>query len=433
MLKINPSEVLRIGNLINNSIDIINENIKFLKTNKSKLSSDIIELNKLIISIKNSTIFLTNIINEFEKATGESINKLLSSKYNNSFYKDKLLTYYASLICDNSKNAKLTTLELCYESDDELSKYCQRYNFINNYKIYLRNFDYQKYGLTKEQVEKDIIYIYDNRGANEAYSVMRALVNNAPKNYFEYNFKPEKQINSNNYYDYNNKTINNYITNSEIIDVNGYKYEFAQVLPNDCTSVEYLAYNFTKANIINTMRTLPNKYLELCTRGNSNAIILTSDANAMNNNGNWSGYYKASSLFRKSTNMIVIDAKGSFNNNEYYTQNTIIHEMGHKFDDMMYSKNIIDKLFGKTNYTETTSEWKNAYEKYKNVLNSINTVGYEKYPNVNEFFGDATVAYFKNPSAVKTLCPEVYNLINKMLDGEYGYSYNDKINEILKI
>ena len=432
MLQINPSEFLRISHLINNSIDMIEENIKYLKNNH-KDTTEIIELEKKITNIKNNTQFLSNIINEFEQATGENIKKLLSSNHGDDYYKNKLLLYYANLVCNNQNNAKLNTLELCYEKDDELSQYCQRQNFINNYKTYIKGFDYQKHGLTIEEVEKEIIYIYDNRGANEAYNVMRALVNNEPANYSEYHFNPQKQMNSNSYYDYNSKTINNYITNSEIIDINGYEYEFAQVLPKDCTNIEYLAYNFAKANTINTMRTLPNKYLELCTRGNSNAIVLTSDTYAMNNSGNWSGYYKASSIFRKSTNMIVVDAKGSFNNNEYYTQDTIIHEMGHKFDDMMYSKNIIDKLFGKTSYTETSSEWKNAYTKYKNVLNSINANGYEEYPNVNEFFGDATIAYFKDPQAVQTLCPEVYSLINKMLDGEYGYSYNDKIAEILKV
>lgn len=428
MLQINPSEFLRISSLIKNSTELIDENIKYLKNNG--FSSEINELEKMITNIKNNTSFLTNILEEFERATGESIDKLLSSQYTDDYYEKKILTYYANVICNNKTNA---TLELCYEKDDKLSEYCQRQNFINNYESYLAGFDYKKFGLTKEQVKEELLYIYDNRSLSDAYSIMRALVNNQPSNYFEYNFNPQSQMNSNSFYDYNSKTIGNYTTNSEMIDINGYKYEIAQVLPKDCTNIEALAYNFTKANTINTMRTLPNKYLELCTRGNSNAIVLTCDTNAMNNNGNWSGYYKASSLFRKSTNMIVLDAKGSFNNNEYYTQDTIIHEMGHKFDDMMYSKNIIDRLFGKTNYTETNSEWKNAYSKYKNVLNSINSGGYEEYPNVNEFFGDATVAYFKNPQSVKTICPEVYELMNKMLDGEYGYSYSDKIKEIVRV
>ena len=431
MLQINPNEILRIGHLMTISLNTIDENIKYLIKNSN--NQEIKELNKLISIIKNDTEFLTKIIKEFEKATGEDIDKLLSLNHNNDYYKDKLLSHYANLISNDKNNSEIEILKLCYESDNELSKYCQRQSFINNYFNYLNGFEPEKYGLTKAQVEKELIEIYDTKGPSEAYSIMRALVNNAPSNYHEYNFNPNKQIKSDSYYDYNKNNIDNYITNSEIININGYEYEIAQVLPKNCTDIERLAYDFAKANTINTMRTLPNKYLELCTKGNSNTIVLTCDTKAMNNEGNWSGYYKASSLFKKNTNMIVIDSHGSFNNNEYYTQNTVIHEMGHKFDDMMYSKNIIDKIFGKINYTASSDEWQDAFGKYKNVLNSINDSGYEQYPNVNEFFGDATVAYFKNPNAVKTLCPEVYNLMNKMLDGEYGYSYNDKINSILKV
>lgn len=432
MLQINPSEFLRIGKLMNDSFDTIDINMRYLTKNNPK-NEKINELNKLITNIRNDTDFLFKIITELERATGENLDKLLSYKHNNSFYNNKLLTYYANLICNDKNNSSVETLKLLLENDEELSKYCQRQNFINNYTNYLRGFDPEKYGLTKEELEKEIITIYDTKGPSEAYSIMRALVNNAPSNYFEYNFNPKEQINNNNYYDYNKKTIDNYITNSEVININGYEYEIAQVLPKDCTNIEKLVYNFAKANTINTMRTLPDKYLELCTKGNSNTIILTCDTKAMNNDGNWSGYYKASSLFKKNTNMIVIDAHGSFNNNEYYTQDTIIHEMGHKFDDMIYSKNIIDKIFGKINYTASSDDWQEAFNKYKNVLNSINADGYENYPNVNEFFSDASVAYFKNPNAVKTLCPEVYNLMNKLLDGEYGYSYNDKISQILKV
>ena len=145
MLKINPSEFLRIWHLLQNSIDIIDENIKYLKNHG--ISSEMIEFSKLITNIKNSTTFLTNIIKEFERATGENIDKLLSCEHNNEFYKDKLLSYYANQVCNN-KNTEI--LELCYENDDELLKYCQRQNFINNYKSYLKGFDYQRFGLTKE-------------------------------------------------------------------------------------------------------------------------------------------------------------------------------------------------------------------------------------------------------------------------------------------
>ena len=152
-------------------------------------------------------------------------------------------------------------------------------------------------------------------------------------------------------------------------DVGG--YEFNQVLPKDCTKIEGLVYNFSKANIINTMRTLPDKYLKLCSEGSSNSIILTTSREAMNNDGTWSGYYKPSSIYRRNNNMIVIDIHGSLNDNEYYTQDTIIHEMAHKFDDMMYETSFLDKLFGRSSYTNNTTEWKNCYNKYKNVSHSI--------------------------------------------------------------
>ena len=64
------------------------------------------------------------------------------------------------------------------------------------------------------------------------------------------------------------------------------------------------------------------------------------------------------------SNMIVVDIHGSFNDNVFYTQDTIIHEMGHKFDDMMYETNIIEKLFGKPSYTNNNNEWSKCYNKY---------------------------------------------------------------------
>ena len=179
------------------------------------------------------------------------------------------------------------------------------------------------------------------------------------------------------------------------------------------------------------MRTLPDKYLELCSKGNSNTITLSCSQEAMNNNANWSGYYKPTSFLGSNNNNITIDIHGSFTDNIYYTQDTLLHEMGHKFDDLIHEKSIIDWIFGSTPYTRSNSEWTDAYKKYNKVLNSINFGGYNTYPNVNEFFGDVSVAYFKNPQELKALCPEAYELMNKMLDGEYGYSYNDKIVAIL--
>ena len=438
MLQLNPSEVLRINKLLKNSLDIIDDNIMYFKkkylNNPEEL--ELLDIENLSIAedkIKRSTLFLDNIVNELVEATGESIDKLLKSNHSLSYYESKLFSHYADNISCNANKSKLSTIDLCYSKDDKLNNYCQKKNFVEYARNYFKTFNPEEYGLDEEEVINELVEVYDKRGAGEAYAVMHALENNRPSNYHEYNFQPEAQMHSNSYYDFNNNTIDNYQTNSEIINVNGYEFEIAQVLPKDCTKIEELAYNFGKANIINTMRTLPDKYLELCSKGDSNIITLTCSRDAMKNKANWSGYYKPASAFGSNNTNITIDIHGSFNDNVFYTQDTLIHEMGHKFDDMIHKKSIIDWFFGNTTYTRNSSEWQEAYNKYGNVLNSINDGGYSTYPNVNEFFGDATVAYFKNPEEVKTMCPEVYELMNKMLDGEYGYSYDEKIVAILSM
>ena len=432
MLQINPNEVIRIDKLINSSLDIIREDILYFKNKYDKTNRinelDIEEIEVLTEKISYSMTFLDDIINEVVEATGESLEKLLSLNHSLDYYEEKLISHYANKL-DNKSNVDI--IDLCYSKDGKLDNYCQKKNYIEYLKTFFNNFNPEEYGLDQETIINDLIYVYEKRGPTEAYAVMRALENNCPSNYHEYNFKPTQQLHSNSYYDYNKKTINNYQTNSEMIDINGCQYEIAQVLPKDCTKSEQLAYNFGKANIINTMRSLPNKYLDLCSKGNANVVTLVCNRKAMNNNANWSGYYKPSTLLSSSTNMITVDIHGSFTNNEFYTQDTLIHEMGHKFDDMMYGKNIIDWIFGRTTYTKSDSNWEKMYKKYNNVLSGINLGGYENYPNVNEFFGDATVAYFKNPDLLRSMCPEVYNMISNMLNGEPGYVYNQNLTRIL--
>ena len=435
MLQVNPNEVIRLNNLINNSLETIQNHLQYFRNkynNTDKVNKlELDELDTLTSKISNSTLFLTNIINELVEATGESIDKILDSKHSLNYFENKLITYYAKNINENANKTKLDSIDLCYSKDDKLNNYCQKQNFVEYAYNCFNKFNPEEYGLDQETIVNDLLYVYDKRGSTEAYAIIRALENNAPQNYHEYNFNPTSQMHSNDYYDYNDNTINKYQTNSENIDINGYTYEIAQVLPKDCTKTEELAYNFGKTNIINTMRTLPDKYLKICSQGNSNAITLTYTRDAMNNTANWSGYYKPSAFLSSKTNSITIDIHGSFIDNTFYTQDTLIHEMGHKFDDLLYGKNVIDWIFGTTSYTKSHSEWTKAYKKYSNVVSGLNMSGYMTYPNVNEFFGDATVAYFKTPDLVKTMCPEVYTLMNNMLDGEYGYSYDEKIVHIL--
>ena len=434
MLQINPNEIIKSSRLINNSLETILNNLKYLKHSSNKNSLDyqnIDKINRLVLIIQEKSSFLNDIVNELVKITGEDIDKLIESNYSMAYYENKIINYYAKAICNNDKNDELDILDLCYGKDAKLTSICSRENFITYANSYLEGFDFEKYNLDKESVMKDLLYILNKRGSSEAHAVMQALVNNAPNNYLSYNFNPGNITNTDKYYDFNSNTINNYSTNSEIININGYDYEICQVLPSDVTNTEKLVYNFSKANVINTMRTLPDKYLKLCSGGSSNSIILTSSREAMNNSGVWSGYYKPSSIYVRNNNMIVVDIHGSLIDNEYYTQDTIIHEMAHKFDDMMYETNLIEKIFGKPNYTNNHNEWQECFNKYKNILNGIDYDGYEQFPNVNEFFGDAMVAYFKSPETVKKLCPELYELTSKMLDGEYGYSYSDRIVNIL--
>lgn len=436
MLQINPNEIIRITRLLNNSLSIIDENVLYFK---KKYHDDpkeiellkIDDIEKLTNNIKNNTLFLNNIITELVEATGESVDNLLKNKYSLNYFENRLLTHYAKNLSGDATKDKLSAINLCYEKDDKLNNYCLKMNFVEYAEKYFHNFKPEEYGLDENTVITELLEVYDKRGASEAYSIIHAIEYNCPSNYSEYKFNPTKLINSTNYYDFNNKTIGNYQTNSEMININGYDYEIVQVLPKDCTKVEMLAYNFGKANIINTMRTLPNKYLELCSKGNANTITLTCATDAMNNAGEWSGYYKPTAFMRSNNSNITIDIHGSFNDNTFYTQDTLIHEMGHKFDDLIYDKSIVNWLFGNTTYTDNNSDWNTAYKKYNDVLTSISLGGYATYPNVNEFFGDAAVAYFKEPGILKTMCPEVYELINNMLDGEYGYSYSDKIVAIL--
>ena len=435
MLQLNPNEILRINKLIDNSLEIIGNNIEYLKKKytdtKEAEELELANLDTLVKRINKNTRFLDGITSEIIEATGESVDTLLSSDYSLSYFENKLITHYANNIDNDAAKSKLFNIDLCYSKDEKIKNYCQKKNFINYSTSFFQKFNPLQFGLDSETIINDLIYIYDKRGSKEAYAIMRALENNYPQNYSTYSFNPREQIHDNDHYDFNKNVVSKYQVNSEIINVNSYEYEIVQVLPKDCTKTEQLAYDFGKANIINTMRTLPDKYLELCSKGNSNAIILTCARDIMNNNANWSGYYKPSAFLKNDTNSIAIDIHGSFTDNTFYTQDTLIHEMGHKFDDMLQSKNIIDWIFGNTSYTANNSSWSTAYKKYNNVLSGINLGGYISYPNVNEFFGDSTVAYFKNPELFKTLCPEAYNLLSNMLDGEYGYSYDQRIIHVL--
>lgn len=448
MLKINPYEIICYSRLIDNSLNNALENMNSVQSIYSQINSlpekyktlNINIIQELIDRIQQNNQKLTKIVNELEEITGLSRKQL--SKINNiAFYEDKILEYYTEKLYDKnisqSDHQKLyNQLNFYYDTSNnegKLNQFYQRYLFKKSIPTLLSKFDYQRFNLKEENVINDIMYIYDNRGSNTAYNTIKALVNNCPKNYDNYHFSPIRQPKSNDSYDYNHKTINQYETNSEIININGYNYEFNQVLPKDCTNVERLVYDFSKANIINTMRTLPDTYLKLCSMGNSNSIILTTSKDAMNNQGNWGGYYKTSNYFSNNNNMVVIDINRGLEYNDYYTQDILIHELSHKFDDMLKNESIINSLLGNEYYSTTSDNWKEMFQKHQNIIKKLTNYEYKDFPNINEFFGDTAVAYFKKPQELKNQCPDIYDLFSKTLGTEYGYSYNDKIQEILNV
>ena len=161
MLQINPNEIIRISKLMNNSLDKIKEHLRFLKTkyiSNENINIDNLELQ--INNLSNSTLFLNQIINELEEATGENIDKLISSNHSLSYYENKLLTHYANNINNNENQSKLDKIDLCYSKDDKLANFCQKQNFAEYANSFFRKFNPEDYGLDKDTVINYLLYDY---------------------------------------------------------------------------------------------------------------------------------------------------------------------------------------------------------------------------------------------------------------------------------
>ena len=276
-----------------------------------------------------------------------------------------------------------------------------------------KNFDYKKFGYSNiEDVVDEFVILSDKR--NVSFPKCSDLLEQISKK--DTNFNPTETTKDTSYYSLLPSAYIPYNINSEIINVNGYDFDFAQVLPTDCTKIERIIYDYYKVEVIDTMKTLPNNYLKAASSGNSNAIVLAPSIKYTNNfNELWGGYYTPSG---KDANTIVILTPLEAFGSEYYTEDVVIHEMGHKFDDysngVFYSRNDENTVY----YSQENAAWNEYYEKYKDVLPPIVADGYDPIPNIQEFFAETSVAYFKNPDELKELCPEVYDAFHKMLGYE---------------
>ncbi len=369
-----------------------------------------------------------SLINSVEDIATNVINKIsnISNKYQSiekDSYNEVVMLAKTLFDINNTSDSNISKNTVINKEQEEKA------SLFNNkaVKNFLNNFDYQKFHMTKEELEEELWYIYCQRGKKEVNYIMNALLNNEPDNYDEYEFNTKELLHDQSYYNFSSN-VNEYETNSENITINNYTFEFVQVLDKDITNIERLAYNFCKANVINTLKTLPDTFLAKGVSGSSNAIVLTSSREVFNRSStDWAGFYKTDNSIFPSHNTIVIDAHGSLYANTYYTQDVVIHEMSHKFDDMLYEGFFKNTSLGGYYYTKNDRTWKDLYSKYNKTVSSINSGGYEDFPDEQEFFSDAMVAYYKSGDHLKKLCPEVYDYITNLLGADYGNCYTNKI------
>ena len=299
-----------------------------------------------------------------------------------------------------------------------------------------RHLNYDLYGLSQDDILGDLIYIYDVHGRDRERNVLNAITYNCPSNFADYDFHPGIQIRSDGHYGYNS-SIRNYQTNSEIISINGVDYDFAQVLPKDCTSTEMLAYNMCKANVINTMRTFPDVYLDYSSQ--KNQVVVLTCSNSIKSD-NWGGLYDTTNFLFHSSGNVYIWSDMSFWSNTYTTRDTVIHEFGHKLDDNLVGNGRYESLLFSDRYftRHNSSSWEKLYRDYKGILPGI-AGGYseETFDSMNkfvalaEFFAESMTAYFAEPDELKRLCPDVYEAITNIFGEDYGGIYNDRIDEVL--
>lgn len=362
-----------------------------------------------------------NLLVEIETALGEPIEKIMKADYKEEYIEKKLFDYYVSLTNDSNDDnnyKKYLLNEICdfglednnYDTRVKAALIKSRMpdDMLNAIISSTKNFDYKKIGYSNiEDVVDELVILCDKRGVSSNFSDLLEKISNKDTNYV---FNPIETTKDTSYYSLLPSAYIPYNINSEIININGYDFDFAQVLPTDCTKLERIIYDYCKYEVINTMKTLPDNYLKVASSGDSNAIVLTSSIKYTNNfNELWGGYYTPSG---KDANTIVILTPLYGVSSEYYTEDVVIHEMGHKFDDYSYAS---DEHYY---YTEASNEWNKYYERYKEVLPPIVEGGYDPIPDTQEFFAETASAYFKNPDELKELCPEVYDDFHKMLGYE---------------
>ena len=404
---------------------------------KARTSLDIDSLNSKVSKELDSKIeFLTKIVVELEEAMGESVDQLIEHKYSDDIYEDKIIAFYTDHWYKLDKN--LETQEEAYSHfyvlDNLYDFWHTGQGMDKKVKLYLElrefqdEFNYDRFGLDVDEVRKELLYIYEKRGSDEMELIMHALLYNCPDNFEEYNFNPtEMQPPYEGRYALDPSLYGTYKLNVEKITIHGIEFEYVQTLPSDCTGIEALANNFTKARMCNTLRSLPKSFLR-CVTAKCNTIVSTHDDDiSLYKNSSAAEWYNPNqgSAF---DSCIILKGYSALRDVEWYTKNAFIHELGHKFDDTLadllgtkipWNWSAVDKV-----------KWEDFYTRYKNITQAMTESGYNPPPDVGEFFAEVICSYFIAPDELQGLAPDLYDEISALLGGDYGKSFNKNNEEI---
>ena len=441
-LLINPTELINVKRSMITTCDDINQSYSAvmqgwndLYEGVKKRSTINTSVGKLISEFGNRINYIENIVNELIEATGFSEDELLSGNYDEEFYEKKIYGYYFDKYYLDGTILKeseyISHFILTNPDNQTFKKYKGAKIFIDNNIDFFNKFRYQDFKLDKYDVAFDLIYIRDKRGDAYLQEVKFGLLNNCPANYVDVvdEFHP-KIVDGTKIDAFDSTKIGSYIVNIDKILINGEEYKFVQSLPGDCTDIESLLYNFAKVNVINTMRSLPSDYMKSTGAGgrSDNAIILTCDSKLSNpkyvRKYGWSGVY--SSVSDSPTppkqilaDVIFIDARSSFISNDFITRDTVIHELGHRFDAITLGEN----------YGEIIKWYTPEFDK---LIVGLLKDGYKSHENIKEFFADLMVVYLTKGDELKAVNEELYNIITAMFNGtDYGNYYSNNVNKVI--
>lgn len=376
-------------------------------------------------------------------------------------------------IIESKKEEKVTKLkeiqELCASADEKIlsirslnyvlsSQKVENINFLTAHPEVKDLFTYytpilqEKLGINDEQeVIKMLIDTYNDPNVISRYGtfneLLRAIVENCPDNYLDYDFNPvafepfsyNLYMNDNtSEYELAPNYMEKYMANYEEFDIDGCKVKIVQTFPRDetnnykiissttsITKLEQTFYDIYKANCLNVLSNkIPSNVMKSITKDGDLKILIPYNKDSTNYNADiWGGYYT------KGT--IVTYPFGTIHHNNYYGDSVIPHEIGHNFDDAQDNPYFIIRLkeliYGREDgaYTSNSpfnSLFSNLAQKYAVEIDSIEGSGYTPDDfkiDTAEFYACSFEAYINKPDELKTLCPEVYDAIDQMIGGTW--------------